>query len=110
MAKLRCPSCRQTESFGVEHLSSVEWVWDQTVEDYLHGVADPGEPHGGDQAVTTCTACMFTAPLLQFELPELPEPERRRRGALLGAVAMGAAALAGPAAHLGLASALASVA
>lgn len=67
MAALRCPQCGQTERFGVEHLSCVEWVWDSNIEDYLFGVADPGEPHGGEHATTSCTECMFTAPMQAFE-------------------------------------------
>lgn len=105
MAKLRCPRCLQTESFGVEHLSSVEWIWDETVEDYLFGVAEPGEPHRGDEATTTCTACMFTGSLQQFELPP---PERKRHPGKLGAVMLGMA-LAVSAVHGGLAQALPSV-
>lgn len=65
---MKCPRCGQTERFGVEHLSSVEWVWDRTVSDYLFGVADPGEPFHGEQATTTCVECMFTAPMRDFEL------------------------------------------
>lgn len=67
MTALQCPQCGQTERFGVEHVSSVEWVWDSNVNDYLFGVADPGEPNGGDHATTTCTACMFTATMRAFE-------------------------------------------
>ncbi|MBO0732118.1 MAG: hypothetical protein J2P57_22850 [Acidimicrobiaceae bacterium] len=64
---MKCPQCGNNERFCVEHLASVEWVWDRTVNDYLFGIMDPGEPHGASEASTTCMGCMFRASLERFE-------------------------------------------
>lgn len=64
---MKCPQCGNIERFCVEHVSSVEWVWDRTVHDYLFGIMDPGEPRGGKAARTTCMRCMFAGELELFE-------------------------------------------